>query len=178
MPCVALAVVPSPAHRDPTHLEHPRRLEGLAEAASSAFGDSLIPVAGSPASEDAVLAVHDPAHLEFLRRACRQAPAIIDYAPTYVSPASFECALEAAGATLAVLKAVLGGEARRDFASSLRQRGVTHLLYSPGDIRFFEDFMPGDTAQRAASFLIDEVLPACGHLIYTDANASLYEIDC
>ena len=114
---LAFAVVPSPAHLDPTHPEHPRRLEGLAEAAAATFGDSLILVVGSPASEDALMAVHDPAHLDFLRRACRQAPAVIDYAPTYVSPASFECALEAAGATLEVLQAVLDGDAQRGFAA-------------------------------------------------------------
>ena len=112
-----MAVVPSPAHNDPTHPEHPRRLQGLAEAAEATFADSLIPIVGPPASEAALLAVHDPAHLDFLRRACHQAPAIIDYAPTYVSPGSFDSALEAAGATLEVLQAVLAGDARRGFAA-------------------------------------------------------------
>jgi len=114
---LAFACVPSPSHIDPTHPEHPRRLEGLAEAAAAAFGDSLIAIEGSPAPEEAIAAVHLPEHLDFLRRACSQAPAIIDYAPTYVSPRSYDCALEAAGATLAVLRAVCDNAVGRGFAA-------------------------------------------------------------
>ncbi len=114
---LAFACIPSPAHSDPTHPEHPRRLEGLARSAAIAFGDSLMLIAGSPAPEGDIVAVHEPAHLDFLRRACLQAPAIIDYAPTYVSPLSFDCALEASGATLAVLQAIVDNAARRGFAA-------------------------------------------------------------
>jgi acetoin utilization deacetylase AcuC-like enzyme len=64
-----------------------------------------------------MLAVHPAAHLDFLRRACQQAPAIIDFAPTYVTPDSFECAVQAAGGTLEALKAVLDGRAASGFAA-------------------------------------------------------------
>jgi acetoin utilization deacetylase AcuC-like enzyme len=109
--------VPSATHVDPTHPEHPRRLGGLAEATEAAFGGKLRSVPAAAADEAAVLAVHPAAHLEFLRRACAQSPAIIDYAPTYVSPESLECALAAAGATLAVLREVLEGRATSGFAA-------------------------------------------------------------
>src|SRR3970282_1704911 len=80
-PRVAFTVVPSPSHVDPTHPEHPRRLEGLTEAAVGAFGDSLLVVPAVAADEEAILAVHLPAHLDFLRRACRQGPGILRSAP-------------------------------------------------------------------------------------------------
>jgi len=109
--------VPSPTHVDPTHPEHPRRLEGLAQAAVGAFGDSLLVVPPVAADEGAILAVHPPAHLDFLRRACQQAPAIIDFAPTFVTADSFDGALQAAGGTLEVLRAVLDGRAASGFAA-------------------------------------------------------------
>src|SRR3970040_1375425 len=65
-PRVAFTVVPSPSHVDPTHPEHPRRLEGLAQAAVEAFGDSLLVVPAVAADEGANLAVHPPAPLDFL----------------------------------------------------------------------------------------------------------------
>jgi acetoin utilization deacetylase AcuC-like enzyme len=114
---IAFTVVPSPSHIDPTHPEHPRRLDGLAEAASAAFGDSLLAIPPVPAKAEAILAIHPQAHLDFLERACEQAPAIIDFAPTYVSPASLTCALEAAGAVLATVQAVLSGRATAGFAA-------------------------------------------------------------
>jgi acetoin utilization deacetylase AcuC-like enzyme len=114
---VAFTVVPSPTHLDLTHPEHPRRVDGLAEAASAAFGDSLLSVPAPAAEQDEVLAVHPPAHLDFLRRACARAPAVIDFAPTYVAPGSFDCALRAAGGTLEVLRAVLDGRAQSGFAA-------------------------------------------------------------
>lgn len=114
---IAFACRPSPGHVDPTHPEHPRRLEGLADAVQLAFGDAVLAVEPNPASQEAVLAVHPQAHLDFLRRACEQAPALIDTAPTYVSPDSLTCALEAAGATLAALQMVLDGKAQVGFAA-------------------------------------------------------------
>ncbi|HSR48798.1 MAG TPA: histone deacetylase [Anaerolineales bacterium] len=114
---IALAVVASPTHVDLSHPEHPRRLDGPAEAARQAFGASLLMIEAAPALEADVLTVHTPEHIDFLRRACSQAPAIIDYAPTYVSPDSLQCAFHATGATLAVLNAVLDGRASGGFAA-------------------------------------------------------------
>jgi acetoin utilization deacetylase AcuC-like enzyme len=116
-PRVAFTIVPSPTHLDPSHPEHPRRLEGLSQAVVGAFGGALLAVSAAPADEEAILAVHPRAHLDFLRDACAQAPAIIDYAPTYVSPDSYACAVQAAGGTLEVLRAVLDGRATSGFAA-------------------------------------------------------------
>ena len=116
-PVVSLTVVPSPGHFDPTHPEHPRRLEGLAQAASGAFAETLHIVPPAEAEEEALLAVHPPAHLEFLRKACEQAPAIIDFAPTYVTTDSLASARQSAGGTLQVLEEILDGRAGCGFAA-------------------------------------------------------------
>jgi acetoin utilization deacetylase AcuC-like enzyme len=145
---LAFAVVPSPSHNDPPHPEHPRRLQGLAEAAAGTFGDSLIALEVAEAPEEAVLAVHDPAHLDFLRRACAQAPAIIDYAPTFVSPESSGCAFRAAGATLEVLRAVVDGKARRGFAA-VRHQPPRHFAQAMGFCLFNNIAIAARAAQRS-----------------------------
>jgi acetoin utilization deacetylase AcuC-like enzyme len=114
---VAFTVVPSPTHLDPTHPEHPRRLEGLAQAAQTTFGSTLQNVQPVPVDDESVLAVHVPSHMEFLRSACEQAPAIIDYAPTYVTRDSLECARQAVGGTLAVLREIIEGRSESGFAA-------------------------------------------------------------
>jgi acetoin utilization deacetylase AcuC-like enzyme len=52
-----------------------------------------------------------------LETVCReQAPGIIDYAPTYVTPSSFEDARLAAGGAIACTRSVLRGDAKNAFA--------------------------------------------------------------
>jgi acetoin utilization deacetylase AcuC-like enzyme len=87
------------------------------EAAQANFGERLRLSEQAEAAEADILSVHPAGHLEFLRRACAQAPAVIDYAPTYVTPDSVHCALLAAGATLAVVNDVLQGRAAAGFAA-------------------------------------------------------------
>jgi acetoin utilization deacetylase AcuC-like enzyme len=68
-----------------------------------------------PASLDAVMAVHPAAYLQALQEAVAQGPAYVDYAPTYVTPSSYDSALNAAGAVLGLVKRVVGGEAKNGF---------------------------------------------------------------
>jgi acetoin utilization deacetylase AcuC-like enzyme len=60
--------------------------------------------------------VHDPKLIKGLEEVCKQGPAIIDYAPTYITYTSFEDALLAAGGVIACTHAVLRGEAKNAFA--------------------------------------------------------------
>lgn len=70
-----------------------------------------------PATLEEVAYVHKPQFISGLERVCReQAPGIIDYAPTYVTPASFEDALLAAGGAITCARAVLNREAKNAFA--------------------------------------------------------------
>ncbi len=55
-------------------------------------------------------------YADALRAAMAQAPGYVDYAPTYITPDSFDCALNAAGGLLAVVDALLDGQAESGFA--------------------------------------------------------------
>jgi acetoin utilization deacetylase AcuC-like enzyme len=61
--------------------------------------------------------VHDSRLVTALEKVCReQAPGVIDYAPTYVTPSSFDDALLAAGGAISCTRAVIRGEAKNGFA--------------------------------------------------------------
>jgi acetoin utilization deacetylase AcuC-like enzyme len=70
-------------------------------------------IEAQPATRDEIAYVHHPKLVSALERVCREeAPGIIDYAPTYVTPSSFEDALLAAGGAITCARAVLRGEVR------------------------------------------------------------------
>jgi len=106
--------VPSPGHAYPDHPERPGRFEEL-EPRLGTFDAEALEV--SPARREEIARVHHPKLVAALERICRErAPAIIDYAPTYVTPSSFEDALLAAGGALTCTRAVIRGEAGNAFA--------------------------------------------------------------
>lgn len=108
------SLVSSPAHEYEDHPERPSRLDLLAARLEEFNARRLGAV---PAAAEQVAQVHDRQYVAALERACReQAPAIIDYAPTFITPTSYVDALLAVGGTLTCLKAVLDGEARNAFA--------------------------------------------------------------
>lgn len=110
----AYTFVPSPNHVYPDHPERPARFEHL-EPRLASFSAELIPAA--PATREEIAYIHDPKLIATLEKVCReQAPGIIDYAPTYVTPSSFEDALLAAGGVITCARAVLNGEADNAFA--------------------------------------------------------------
>jgi len=106
------STVLSPGHIYPGHPEEPRRFTLLDRMPVSAIEN----LEAAPASLDEIALVHEPAMIEAVRLASQTGPAIIDYAPTYVTPTSFEDALLAAGATLALTRAVVHKEAENAFA--------------------------------------------------------------
>ena len=106
--------VASPNHVYPDHPEHPARLDILQPRLKS-FDADLIE--SKPATRDEIAYVHNPKLISALEKVCReQAPGIIDYAPTYVTPSSFEDALLAAGGVISCASAVINGDARNAFA--------------------------------------------------------------
>ncbi len=107
-------LVSSPSHVYPDHPERPARLDVLTPRLDS-FDAELIET--TPATRDEIAYVHDPRLISALERVCREdAPGIIDYAPTYVTPSSFEDALRAAGGVITCTRAVLKGDAKNAFA--------------------------------------------------------------
>ena len=78
------------------------------------FGAQKLDV--KPAAKDEIARVHHPRLITSLEEICRQGPAIIDPAPTFVTQTSFDDALLAAGGTLVCTRSVLIGEAHNAFA--------------------------------------------------------------
>jgi acetoin utilization deacetylase AcuC-like enzyme len=105
---------PSPNHVYPDHPERPGRFDIL-EPRLNSFDAEQIKT--EPATHDEVAYVHHPKLVSALEQVCKeQAPGIIDYAPTYVTPTSFEDALLAAGGVITCSRAVWNGEAKNAFA--------------------------------------------------------------
>ncbi|MEK7807941.1 MAG: hypothetical protein AAB571_02640, partial [Chloroflexota bacterium] len=95
--------IPSPDHHDDDHPENAKRIPAILNAITNdATLQSLTSnLQSSPASDDQIALIHDPAYIHSLRDVMKRAPAYIDHAPTYVTPQSFDCAAAAAGAAIA-----------------------------------------------------------------------------
>ena len=109
----AYTFVPSPLHVYPDHPEQPSRFDLLRPRLDS-FGAQKLDA--RLATREEVARVHHPTLINSLEDICKQAPAIIDYAPTFVTRSSFDDALLASGGTLSSTRAVLSGSARNAFA--------------------------------------------------------------
>jgi len=109
-------IVSSPGHNLAGHPENAGRFKRFDLLRELAENEGLEEVESTPASLEAVTSVHPQNYLEALREAVEQGPAYIDYAPTYVTPASYEAAFNAAGGTLNILDSLLLGEKRTGFA--------------------------------------------------------------
>ena len=106
--------VPSPNHAYPEHPERPARFDVLEPRLKSIAAESI---ETKPATHEEVAYAHHPKLVSAIEKVCReQAPGIIDYAPTYVTPSSFEDALLAAGGVISCVRAVIEGDAQNAFA--------------------------------------------------------------
>src|SRR3990170_6948503 len=113
---IAYTLVPSPMHTLEGHPENADRFSAFGSIPEGPLGEHLIPLEPIPAEPEALVAVHSTAYLGALRQACTQGPGYVDYAPTYVTSQSYECALDSAGGTLQVAKSILSGKVERGFA--------------------------------------------------------------
>jgi acetoin utilization deacetylase AcuC-like enzyme len=103
---------PASNHQFSNHPENPERLdlldmESIPDVIALSFAPATLADAGR---------VHSAGMLEKLAADCREGAGVIDGAPTYVTMGSFQAALDAAGACMAVTRAVLKGEAKNGFA--------------------------------------------------------------
>jgi acetoin utilization deacetylase AcuC-like enzyme len=112
----AVSMVLSPNHFMEGHEEAPERFKYLGGWESKPYSKSISFLHPQPASFESVTAVHSTRMLQAFKEACAQGPGITDYAPTYVTPGTYQDAFLAAGAALACTRAVLSGEARSAFA--------------------------------------------------------------
>jgi acetoin utilization deacetylase AcuC-like enzyme len=107
------AYVPARAHEYPDHPERPGRLDVL-EPMLDSFGAEKIEA--QRATHEQIARAHDSRLIRGIEAACKEAPAIIDYAPTYITPTSYNDALLAAGGVVSCAQAVVNGDARNAFA--------------------------------------------------------------
>jgi acetoin utilization deacetylase AcuC-like enzyme len=109
---IAFTLVASPEHNLAGHPENVGRFRHFDRLRRVPFSDRLLEVDPIEASSEDLTRIHPLAYLEALKQAVAQGPGYIDPAPTYVTPASYEAALLAAGATLQVTEAVVAGRAK------------------------------------------------------------------
>jgi acetoin utilization deacetylase AcuC-like enzyme len=112
----AIVSIPSPNHNYPDHPEDPDRFSDLQNWNTRIYAHKLNWLKNTPADPARVASVHSRKMIEEIENACLQAPAIIDYAPTYVTQSSARDAYNAAGGVLACTQAVLRGQDRNAFA--------------------------------------------------------------
>ncbi len=99
-------------HETGRHPECPDRLRSItARLQAAGLIERCATCKSTPLTEDQVREVHDPAVVERAQQAARAGGGWLD-ADTFVSPASFEVALAAAGACVAAVDAVLNGSDR------------------------------------------------------------------
>jgi acetoin utilization deacetylase AcuC-like enzyme len=99
-------------HDTGSHPERPARLRSIdARLRQSGLIERCTAGTYAPLNEDAVRQVHEPGVVERVREAARSGSGWLD-ADTFVSPASFEVALAAAGACVSAVDAVLRGTDR------------------------------------------------------------------
>jgi acetoin utilization deacetylase AcuC-like enzyme len=104
------------AHAGPAgHPERPERLSAVG-AALDEFGAAFARRAPRPAEPEELLAVHDRAYVEQVRRAAAMGSAQLD-PDTFVSAASYDVALLAAGGCVDLALRVARGDARAGFAA-------------------------------------------------------------
>ena len=102
-----------PRHVYPDHPEHPDRLRLIQPVLQAAKAERL---ESRLATRDEIRYIHTTAMIDSLERECSRGEAIIDFAPTYVTRASFDSALRAAGGALECTRRVLNGDVGNAFA--------------------------------------------------------------
>ena len=115
-PTCVYAVVSSPEHDLPTHPENAARFSRFEEVIQYTAAKGFPSVESKSAPLEVVAAVHPAQYLQALEEAAAEGPAYVDFAPTYVTPASFHSAVNAAGAVLEIVDHVLSGKAEKGFA--------------------------------------------------------------
>lgn len=106
------------AHTLQGHPEHAGRLESVIKLyKSEGVWDKLFRVAATPATDEQILRVHTPKHIERLQLIERLDQPTFFEADTYVVPESNELARVAAGGVIAVVDEVIHGKAENGIAA-------------------------------------------------------------
>ncbi len=115
MTSVVALLVPSPEHNLASHPENVGRFARLEPTLRGLEHLRWVVARPNPDAIDLVARVHPRSYLDALREACQRGPGYLD-PDTYVTPASFQAALDAAAGTVQLLDALLAGDAESGFA--------------------------------------------------------------
>jgi acetoin utilization deacetylase AcuC-like enzyme len=113
---IAYTIVASPEHNLSGHPESPRRFQHFNRLAESPLSEQFLHIEPHEAPLSAITAIHPPSYLTTLEQAASRGPGFLDHGDTYVTPASFQAALDAVSGALSVVNAVIDGQARSGFA--------------------------------------------------------------
>jgi acetoin utilization deacetylase AcuC-like enzyme len=113
---IAFTVVHSIDHNLQGHPENANRFQHFEQLNSLGTSAEIVEISPQPAAEDVVLQIHPAQYLEALRQAAEKGPGFVDYGDTYVTPASYNAALMAAGGVLDVFDAIPDGIAQAGYA--------------------------------------------------------------
>lgn len=106
----------APDHFSPGHPESPDRLSVFKDWITHSPYSAMERLDYAPARPGDLILAHSQKMIESLQAECGQGVHEIELAPTYVTAASFQAALGAAGATLAVSRRILAEGTGRGFA--------------------------------------------------------------
>ena len=116
---MATAITFNPLHEphdEASHVERATRLQAIGEALdASGLRQELLEIAAQPASDEQILAVHEPRLLEIVRWTATQDDVWLGM-DTYTTRATYAAARMAAGAAVAAVEAVVAGQADNAFA--------------------------------------------------------------
>ncbi len=102
----------------PGHPERPARLEAIdRRLQESGLDTRLTPVEARAAEPRLIETIHSASYIRRVEAACARGASILDSPDTGIAPASFETALLAAGAALALVDAVVEGRVDNGFAA-------------------------------------------------------------
>ncbi len=99
-------------HNMSGHVENNRRTaESMALLEEKGVLDAMQPLSVAPIDLSALYRVHTPDYVQYIQHFAAAGGGMLDF-ETYATPTSFEVARMAAGAAIAVIRAVVGGQAR------------------------------------------------------------------
>jgi acetoin utilization deacetylase AcuC-like enzyme len=106
-------------HHDPLHVENSHRTHAILDSLSKkGFLDKIAVLKPEKASENDILRVHTPQHVNFIKEFCAKGGGYIDY-DTYANPSSYDVALLAAGGAITASKTVVNGKNNEKWAYSI-----------------------------------------------------------
>jgi len=127
----------------PTHPESPYRIKAIQEALLDCdFSDKLKWHTAPQASDNQLIRVHAPKHLEFLRTISEQGTLVAIDADTKMNPYTLSAAYHAAGALVEAVDLVMGSETQKVFCL-VRPPGHHAMINQAMGFCFFNNVMIG-----------------------------------